>query len=303
MHDRSIDLCRHVVYIDVYITVSLSYHGSNLFLSCFHLRNSPDNYVCICCFSKPTPSQKIQFRKLAKNIECPRNLNLNLRKITTMTTKAKLKATLSSASKSQLPPPKPQNKNKKTRAVALPQPSIDEEDSEVVQEEEKQKGDFDDNSGDEEEDEDEEGTDSDYDGVDQEGMERLVKLLGEDGLDDFDRAQLRGMTGEEDEGEAEDESDNEEEQEGSGDEEKEEDISDEDEEHDISLVKPTTNSSPSPDEEQEDEEEDHDEIPLDEVESIIDEDTVPKQKLEIDNQVRMPHLRSISLLNFNKHYH
>ncbi|EKM79510.1 hypothetical protein AGABI1DRAFT_114057 [Agaricus bisporus var. burnettii JB137-S8] len=119
-------------------------------------------------------------------------------------------------------------------------------------------------------------------------MERLVKLLGEDGLDEFDRAQLRSMGGEEeDEDEDEDESGEEGE---SGDEEKvdenEDEVSDEDEEGEVSLVKPT-----STDEDDEDEDEQDDAIPLDEIESIIDEDAVPKQKLEIDNQVALERIR------------
>lgn len=192
--------------------------------------------------------------------------------------KSKQKSTTSSSRDSK--PSLPTTKDKKTKTVVPPEPSVEDEDGT----EDEVEGDFP-GSGDEEEEDSEEESDSDDDGVDQEGMERLVKLLGEDGLDEFDRAQLRSMGGEE-EDEDEDESG---EEGGSGDEDENEgEISDEDEDE-VSLVKPTSEG-----EEDEDEDEQDDAIPLDEIESIIDEDAVPKQKLEIDNQVRSPSISNSS---------
>lgn len=89
---------------------------------------------------------------------------------------------------------------------------------------------------DEDEDEDEEG--SDDGGVDGEGMERLMKVLGEDGIDEFERAQLQILGGEEDE------------------------------------------------EWETDAGEEEGEIALDDVDDSVDEDAVPRQKIEIDNKVR-----------------
>jgi len=113
--------------------------------------------------------------------------------------------------------------------------------------------------------------DSEDGGVDQVGMERLMELLGEDGLDDFDRAQLESF--------AEDDEDEEDLEDGAEDE-KEEELSDREEEKD--------------DTEEEEVESDND-VPFDEAESI-DQDAVPKQKLEIDNQVGLVSFKCLSLI-------
>ena len=112
--------------------------------------------------------------------------------------------------------------------------------------------------------------DSEDGGVDRVGMERLMELLGEDGLDDFDRAQLESLAGED-----EDNEDIEDDDEG----EEDEEVSDggkaknhsEAEEGEVGEVKSNGDAIP---------------LDLDEAESI-DEDAVPKQKLEIDNQVSL----------------
>lgn len=103
---------------------------------------------------------------------------------------------------------------------------------------------------------------SEEDDVDEEGMEKLMAALGEDGLDEFAQAELRMLAGESDE---EDDSDQ-----GSDDDEGEED------EGDVSEAEEEGDSDEN--------EEDDEVIPLDEAESV-DEDIVPTQKVEIDNEV------------------
>ncbi|KAF4617620.1 hypothetical protein D9613_006214 [Agrocybe pediades] len=140
-----------------------------------------------------------------------------------------------------------------------------------------------------------EDEDEDDEGVDEEGMERLMKLLGEDGLDEFDQAQLEAMAGDSEDDEEvsgdenEEEADSEEEEvegeEEDGAEDEEEDEEDEEEEDE-------EEEDEEEDEEDEEEqgEEDDEEIPLDEAEDV-DEDVVPRQKLEIDNGVAMDQIR------------
>ncbi|KAK2465398.1 hypothetical protein APHAL10511_002752 [Amanita phalloides] len=124
--------------------------------------------------------------------------------------------------------------------------------------------------GEEDEDEDDENVDGN-DGIDREGMERLLKALGEDGLDDFDRAQLVALHGESEQDEDEG---NEAESHGEGDEESVEDESEDERD------------------EGEDEGGDQDEegVALDEVESV-DEDAVPRRKVEIDNKTALERIR------------
>ena len=121
------------------------------------------------------------------------------------------------------------------------------------------------------EDEDDSGDEED---VDEDGMNRLMEALGEDGLDDFAQEQLRALEGDE-EGD-EDEADDDDEDAVSG-EEAEEDVegqdgSDEDEE--------AEEAGPS----------DEMPVPVDELseEEMLDEDAIPRQKVEIDNKVRSP---------------
>ena len=102
-------------------------------------------------------------------------------------------------------------------------------------------------------------SESDQDsGVDEEGLENLVRALGEDGLDEFGLAQLRMLAGSP----------------------VDEEESDEEEED----ADPTTQSE---DEEQAGEEEADEEIALDDEDvDSVDEDAIPRRKIQVDNEVR-----------------
>jgi len=139
------------------------------------------------------------------------------------------------------------NQKVKKVPVKLPSPVI-------VEEDESEDGDWVDEAK-ESEDEDE----SEDDGVDEEGMAKLMAALGDDGLDDIAQAQLNGLPGDQD-GAEEDED----EEEGS--------------EHEAEMLKQLSI--------EEDEESEDDAIPLDEISDLeVDEDAVPKQKVVINNQV------------------
>jgi rRNA-processing protein EBP2 len=131
----------------------------------------------------------------------------------------------------------------------------------------------------EDEDSDEE-EDEDDDGVDEEGMARLMELLGDDGLDELGQAQLEAFAAEdEDDDDSSNEGDVEDEDGGSASE-------DEDVEANGASGDEIEGSNDEADEGvEEDGEEDEEDIPLDEVDSV-DEDAVPRQKIEIDNKVR-----------------
>ena len=133
-------------------------------------------------------------------------------------------------------------------------------------------------------------SDSDNDGVDEEGMERLMKALGDDGLDDFDQTQLELALGDEDNWATEDE--------GDGD-----DEASDSEEGGSNVAGKVYLDEEMDDSQEEDEDEEgegegegldenveqgdeQDQIALDDVESV-DEDAVPRQKIEIDNEVRV----------------
>ena len=102
-------------------------------------------------------------------------------------------------------------------------------------------------------------SESDQDsGVDEEGLENLVRALGEDGLDEFGLAQLRMLAGSP----------------------VDEEESDEEEED----ADPTTQSE---DEEQAGEEEAGEEIALDDEDvDSVDEDAIPRRKIQVNNEVR-----------------
>jgi rRNA-processing protein EBP2 len=112
-------------------------------------------------------------------------------------------------------------------------------------------------------------------GVDDEGLEKLVRALGEDGLDEFDRTQLRMLVGSP-----------------VGEEEEEEE--DDDADH---HAESTTGSE---EEKQADGEEAEEGIALDDEDiDSVDEDAIPRRKIEVDNKVRVLLLpRSITCLNF-----
>lgn len=145
----------------------------------------------------------------------------------------------------------------------------------------------------EEEDDEEENEDSDEDddGVDEEGMERLLKALGEDGLDDFDKAQIMALNGagsdvEVGSGEEGNEDEDEESEGGSHDKEYESGNEEEEEEADHARTAAKSKIAPQAADDEEYEEEDDEAIPLDEAEHSVDEDAVPRRKVEIDNKVR-----------------
>ena len=134
------------------------------------------------------------------------------------------------------------------------------------------------------------GDSEDEDGVDEEGMARLMKALGEDGLDELGKAQLRALDGA-DEAESENGHDSEVERASELDAEKaDEELGGEDEsedEEDIVEATATLFDESTEDGEEEDGDiavEPHD-IPMDEA-SSVDEDAIPRQKIEIDNKVR-----------------
>ena len=147
---------------------------------------------------------------------------------------------------------------------------------------------------DEEEDDEEEDSDDEFDGVDEEGMARLMKALGKGGLDDFDEAQLNSLHGD-------DSDDDEEDPEATGEaEDDNEDEPDSDEEQEQAPKASSSRSladsikalvgnpeSDSDSESEEDAEEDEEAIALDEADDSVDEDAIPKRKVEIDNTVRM----------------
>lgn len=140
---------------------------------------------------------------------------------------------------------------------------------------------------------DSEEYDSDNGGVDEKGMERLMSALGDDGLDEFDRAQLGLVAGSDSEDEDNDvvgpevgeEDDGEDSEEDVGDEEEgEQDADDSDE----GMAEATGGSHDQ--EEEEDvgdvDDDEDEEIALDELDGgELDEDVVPKQKVEIDDTV------------------
>ncbi|KAJ3787642.1 eukaryotic rRNA processing protein EBP2-domain-containing protein [Lentinula aff. detonsa] len=120
------------------------------------------------------------------------------------------------------------------------------------------------------------GEDSEEDddgGIDEEGMERLMKALGDDGLDEFEQAQLEAaLDGADSESEEED---------GEEDRSEEEEDSDEDEEE----------AEGDSDGDTEGEQEgDGQFIELEDIEAVID-DAVPIQKVEINNEVALARIR------------
>ncbi|KAF7331657.1 hypothetical protein MKEN_00045400 [Mycena kentingensis (nom. inval.)] len=123
--------------------------------------------------------------------------------------------------------------------------------------------------------------DSDDGGVDEAGLERLMQALGEDGLDDFDRAQLGLAAGDDDEDSEEDEEFEPPQNDESGSE-SEEVVDEED--------------MDSGDDDEEGDEEDEQDVPLDEVESV-DADAVPRQKIEIDNTAALARIRDTIALD------
>jgi rRNA-processing protein EBP2 len=145
----------------------------------------------------------------------------------------------------------------------------DEEDGESGSELEEEAG----SDHDDEWEDDEDTEDEDDDGVDEEGMERLMRALGDDGLNDYDKAQLESLVDGDDNEESES-------RDGSVDQEGVSEPGDSEEEE----------GQDGREDDKEDEEQDEIEeeaVALDDVEGVVDEDTVPQQKIEIDNTVRL----------------
>lgn len=127
------------------------------------------------------------------------------------------------------------------------------------------------------------------DGVDEAGMNRLMAALGDDGLDDYELAQLANING--DGSEDENGSDSGEEESASDAEvdaaDEASEASDEDAEEEDELHAGSGDGEDSEEDEdvEDDDDDDDDAVALDEVESV-DDDVVPRQKIEIDNKVR-----------------
>ena len=160
-------------------------------------------------------------------------------------------------------------------------------------------------------DSDDDDEDDEYDGVTEEGMEKLMKLLGKDGLNDFDMEVLSSVAG------GEEDDDEDELEYGSGDgsqigddddeEEGDDELDDEDEEEDVPATLKKVRTSPSATSLRlsprtnrlaivcgsfqmttaQIEEQTADDLALDEVESnySVDEDAVPARKVIINNRV------------------
>ena len=147
---------------------------------------------------------------------------------------------------------KGKNKAQSPKSILKKAPTAAVDDDEGMDEE------WEDELSDEDESEDE---DEENGGVSEEGMKRLMELVGEEDLDDYERARL-GMNGE-----AEEDEDL------SGDEEEEEEEDGEEEENQ--------------DADEVEGEAQEDEIALDEIDSdaSVDEDAVPVRKVVTDNKV------------------
>ena len=124
----------------------------------------------------------------------------------------------------------------------------------------------------------EEGSSEDEEDVDEEGMSRLMKALGEDGLDEFAQEQLRALQededDEEDDEQAGDASSGDEEDVGAEDQEgsSEDDEAEDEQGEEVNEAGPSTDLA----------------VAVDELsdEEMLDADVMPRQKVEIDNKVR-----------------
>lgn len=91
------------------------------------------------------------------------------------------------------------------------------------------------------------------------GLEKLVKALGEDGLDEFDLAQLRMLSGA---------------------------AAGEETEEDANAESVLEDGEPGDGEEEEEEEEEGEEIALDDDDvDSVDQDAIPRRKVQVDNKV------------------
>ncbi|KAK0238622.1 eukaryotic rRNA processing protein EBP2-domain-containing protein [Armillaria nabsnona] len=111
-------------------------------------------------------------------------------------------------------------------------------------------------------------------------MERLMKALGDEGLDEFDQAQLGALGGD-------DESNSEGEDENGSDEEDVEGLDQQNDSEEDEEEEQEANEDDVEDDEGDGEEED---VALDDVEDV-DDDAVPRQKVEIDNHAALARIR------------
>ncbi|PBK65813.1 Ebp2-domain-containing protein [Armillaria solidipes] len=111
-------------------------------------------------------------------------------------------------------------------------------------------------------------------------MERLIKALGDEGLDGFDQAQLGALGGD-------DESDSDGEDENGSD---EEDVEGLDQENDSEEDEEEEQEADEDDVEDDEGDGEEDDIALEDVEDV-DDDVVPRQKIEIDNHVALARIR------------
>ena len=139
--------------------------------------------------------------------------------------------------------------------------------------------------------EDEEGDD-----VDQEGLEKLMKMLDENELDDIAKQQLKALGSTENDDQESDEDEEDEDENMDGEEDDEEDNEDDGEgtsSKSGELEKSNQKEGDDDDEDVENGEEENweeDGVALDDVESV-DEDAIPRQKIQINNKVPFTHLR------------
>jgi len=141
------------------------------------------------------------------------------------------------------------------------------------------------------EEESESSEDKEDDGVNEAGMERLMNLLGDDGLDDIARNMLQSLNGEEEDEKTEEEESDDEETSNKPKVQARADAEDESESEDHEKegggnenqvngqLKEAADEGSSEDQEEEG-------IELDEV-SSVDEDAVPRQKITINNMARI----------------
>ncbi|KAH8825302.1 eukaryotic rRNA processing [Flagelloscypha sp. PMI_526] len=134
-----------------------------------------------------------------------------------------------------------------------------------------------------------EESDAEDDDIDSEGYKRLITALGDDGLDEYDQAQLNMLLGDE--------------QGGDGSEDSESESESDQEKSNATRANGTSHTSIQDENEDEDVDEDlededlEEDIPLDSLEhGVLDEDFVPRQKVEIDNHAALARIReTISL--------
>ncbi|KJA23240.1 hypothetical protein HYPSUDRAFT_66455 [Hypholoma sublateritium FD-334 SS-4] len=188
--------------------------------------------------------------------------------------KAGLKTSVSASAKAAPTPKKAARKAKAGPPLPAPVSKDDEDEDEWEDDEDA------DVLGDSDGDEDE---DSEDEGVDEEGMARLMKLLGDDGLDEMGQAQLDALAGEDDE-------DDESSDDGEGASSEDGEDAGSDEEVEAHSGDEVEHSDEEEDERMDDGDGEDDAIPLDEAD-FVEEDFVPRQKVVIDDKIALDQIR------------